>query len=327
MSAGFYNRNAGYTVRSAYDDPQKTFEAQLWTSEQYGWELEMQWFAHTILGGWDFGGEIKMPESEYQGALSIVSPPVKTEEDALNLKMPDPKTAGGLVKAMEFAKIQEENGLPVTFFPRSPFTMAANICGVEQFCKWMLKKAELCHRLIQMAFDHTFNVLQIWIDTFGIERIFYITSSPNESNQIISPKQFEQFAIPYHVKLLKRLQTMGIKRFYFHICGEQNANLPYLAGIKDLWPHPSILSFGHEVDIEVAARYFPEDIIYGNIEPAIIQIGTPQRVYEVAKVCIEKGKRCPGGFILAPGCELPVMSPPVNVFMMTKAVNDFGWYE
>jgi uroporphyrinogen decarboxylase len=32
------------------------------------------------------------------------------------------------------------------------------------------------------------------------------------------------------------------------------------------------------------------------------------------------------GFILAPGCGLPPKSPPYNVWMMTEAVNDFGWY-
>jgi len=31
--------------------------------------------------------------------------------------------------------------------------------------------------------------------------------------------------------------------------------------------------------------------------------------------------------MLAPGCEMPIWSPPVNVFAMTKAVDDFGWYE
>ena len=103
-------------------------------------------------------------------------------------------------------------------------------------------------------------------------------------------------------------------------------NLPYFAGTT-LWKHPSILSFGHEVDLEVAADHFPDDIIFGNIEPAVIQTGTPSEVYELSKAIIEKGKRIPSGFIFAPGCELPVQSPPVNVFQMTKAVNDVGWYE
>ena len=78
---------------------------------------------------------------------------------------------------------------------------------------------------------------------------------------------------------------------------------------------------------EKAAEYFPNDVIIGNVEPAIIQTGTPQDVYELARIVIEKGKKCPGGFALSPGCDLPPKSPPLNVWMMTKALNDFGWYD
>ena len=110
-----------------------------------------------------------------------------------------------------------------------------------------------------------------------------------------------------------------------HICGEHNENLPYWAQIP--MGDPGIVSFGHEVDLEKAAEYFPNDIIYGNLEPAIIQSGTPEQVYEAAKVVIEKGKKAPGGFILAPGCEMPPRAAPENVMAMTRAVNDFGWYD
>jgi uroporphyrinogen-III decarboxylase len=40
-----------------------------------------------------------------------------------------------------------------------------------------------------------------------------------------------------------------------------------------------------------------------------------------------KGKEFPGGYIFSSGCEMPPKAPPYNVWMMTKAVNDFGWYE
>jgi uroporphyrinogen-III decarboxylase len=101
--------------------------------------------------------------------------------------------------------------------------------------------------------------------------------------------------------------------------------LRYLGDLAP-WPHPSVLSFGHEVDLEVAGKYFPKDIIFGNIEPAVIQTGTPQQVYELSKAAIKKGRKAPGGFILGPGCHL-LMARPVNVFAITKAIDDFGWYE
>jgi uroporphyrinogen decarboxylase len=122
------------------------------------------------------------------------------------------------------------------------------------------------------------------------------------------------------------VKFLGIKRFGLHICGEQNLNLPIFSGAPP-WLHPSVLSFGHEVDLETAAHHFPEDIIFGNIEPSILQTGTPDQVYELCRAAILKGKQAPGGFILGPGCGIPPFAPPVNLFAMTKAVNDFGWYE
>ncbi|MFC1920025.1 uroporphyrinogen decarboxylase family protein, partial [Chloroflexota bacterium] len=112
---------------------------------------------------------------------------------------------------------------------------------------------------------------------------------------------------------------------HMHICGEQNANLPHWAQLD--YGDPGIVSFGHEVDLETASKYFPDVIIMGNVEPAIIQSGTPQQVYEATRVCIEKGRKHPGGFMLMPGCELPPMAPEENVWAMMQAVSDLGWYD
>ena len=49
--------------------------------------------------------------------------------------------------------------------------------------------------------------------------------------------------------------------------------------------------------------------------------------FESARKDEEKGKKHKRGFALAPGCELPPQSPPYNVWMMAKAVNDFGYYD
>jgi len=326
LGAGFQTKNAGHTVADAYGDPEKSFSSMLWTAEQYGWDHVPHLSGHAVMGAMDFGGDVRLPHGEYEGALVVISYPVQAESDIEKLQMPDPKTAGRIPKAMEFARLQYKNNLPVYFFSRSPFTMAANICGLNRFCRWMLKKPELCERLMRLTTDHIFNVMEYWAETFGPKRVFAWMSSPSESNQVISPIQMEQFAMKYHREYHEKLSAIGIKRFGFHICGDQNLNLPHFAKASP-WTHPSVLSFGHEVDLEEAGRLFPEDIIFGNIEPAVIQTGTPHQVYELCRTALEKGKKAPGGFILGPGCGIPVAAPPVNVYAMTKAVNDYGWYD
>ena len=326
ITVGFPCVNAGKTIASAYQEPDTFFDAFSWTAEQYGWDLTPQNCPHNVLGAPDFGGTIRPPVGEFEGALVVTSFPVNSEEDVAALSLPDPKQIDRIAKTMAFSRLQAQKGLPVTFVSRSPFTVASNICGLDKFSRWLLKKPDLCEHLMRLAIDHIFNVLKWWVEVFGPERIFPLMTSPCESNQVISPKLFEKFALPYHMEYHRRLEAMGINRFWFHICGDQNLNLPVMAEAVS-WPHPSLLSFGHEVDLEAAAAHFPEDIIYGNVEPSVIQMGTPRQVYDLAKTAIDKGKKAPGGFVLSAGCELPPLLPPANVFAMTKAVNDFGWYE
>ena len=322
----FGTHNAGYSVTDAFDNPEKAFHGCRLTWELYGWEPVFWIFGPTVLGAMDFGGEVRSPKGEFEGSEIIISHPARTEKDLLNLKMPDPRKAGRIPLWLEFAKLQVAYGLPATFCTRSVFTLAGNICGLDLFCRWLIRRPDLAERAMKIAIDHIFNVMGYWVETFGPGQVFVFMASASEASQVISPKHFEKFALPFHVEFQERMKALGIQRFLWHICGDQNLNLPHIASLSS-WKHPSILTFGHEVDLEVAAKCFPEDIILGNIEPAILQAGSPQQVYELSRLALEKGMRAPGGYVLGPGCTLPPYAPPVNVFAMTKAVNDFGWYE
>jgi uroporphyrinogen decarboxylase len=325
MGVGFNARNAGYSVQEVLEDSEKCFDATIWTAGLYGWDSMPQYPMHAVWGAIDFGGEFRMPKGEYESSLIIISHPVQSEKDLENLKMPDPKTAGMIPWAKRFAQKQAENESPVFFSSRSPFTFAANICGLENFGRWLYKNPDACKKLMDMALDHILNALTYWVESFGAENIFAWMSNPSESNQVISAKHMANFALPYHQKYHQKLKEMGIKRFGLHMCGDQNDNLPYFAE-ADFWPHPSVLSFGHEIDIEVAARYFPEDIIFGNLDPSLFQMESPNRIYERCKHIISAGKKAPGGFIMGPGCGIPATAPPVNVFAMSKAVYEYGYY-
>jgi len=321
----FSARNVGYPIASVYNDPEKSFWAQVWTQEQYNYDGSPI-FGYASYGGWEFGGEIKYPIDEWEQAPSVIRHPVESEEDIDNLELPDVKTAGMLPLAMQFSRMQEQFGLPIVFPCGSPFTCAGNVVDFSMLCLWIIKKPALVHQLLRLVTDHILQVARYWVDTFGPERVTARDILPFETNQIISPKQFEEFAFPYLKEVHEKVLGMGVKRFNTHICGEQNLNLPYLAQIP--MGDGGIASFGHEVDLDTAIKYFGDKcIIAGNVEPVVIQMGTPQQVYELAKRCIEKGKYAPRGYILTAGCDIPPLVPPYNIYIMMKAVNDVGWYD
>jgi uroporphyrinogen decarboxylase len=321
---GFCAKNVGYPVATIYNDPEKSMWAQLCTREQYGYDSE-PFYGYASYGGWEFGGEIKLPDGEYEQAPSHGRFAVETEQDVEKLELPNVKTAGMLPLAMQFSRLQVEYGISPSVVVGGPFTIAGNICSVDILCRWLIKKPELVHRLLRLATNHVLDITRHWIDTFGTGRVHIQIWEPLATNQIISPKQFGGFVLPYQIELHEKILAMGIKHILCHVCGEQNLNLPYWAQVP--MGDFGIVSLGSEIDITTAIEYFGDTcIIAGNIEPAIIQTGTPQEIYELCRQAIEKGKRTPRGYALMQGCEVPVNTPPYNLYTMKKAVDDFGWY-
>lgn len=112
------------------------------------------------------------------------------------------------------------------------------------------------------------------------------------------------------------------------MCGDHNQNLPLWSKVP--FSHNGMrgmISVGKESSLEDAAKYFPEHVICGNIDPALIMNGTPEEVYKTSCEIIERGKELlRGRFEFMAGCEVGPGSPEENVAMMVKAVRYVGWY-
>jgi uroporphyrinogen decarboxylase len=128
--------------------------------------------------------------------------------------------------------------------------------------------------------------------------------------------------LPYQIELHEKILQAGVRHIYCHICGEQNKNLSLWSKIP--MGNPGIVSFGHEVKIETAVKFFGQDcIVAGNIEPAVIHMGQPEEVYRLSMAALAQGSRSPRGYILMPGCGTPPNVPPRNLLMLKKAAADF----
>ncbi len=324
----FASLYAKASIADAYNNPATSLAAQRKACQDFDWIFTPS-FSYAAFGGWEFGGEIKWPTGEYDQAPTVVRYPVEKEEDVWNLELPDVLNSGFVPLKIKFSEMSSRERLDnqpfnVDGFGGGCFTLAANIAGVEHFLRWLIKAPEVAHQLLRLAAEYRIALARHWADTFGTEDVLPRGAEPTASNQMISPGLFKEFALPYIKETQERILAMGYGTTYMHICGEQNMNLPLWAQVR--FGDPGIVSFGHEVNLETAARYFPHDIILGNLDPTVIQMGTPDEVYNATRINIEEGKRCTGGYIFSPGCQLPPRASPENVMAMTSAVNDFGWY-
>ena len=103
FALGFCARNVGSHVADIYRDPEKSFQAQEWTREQYGYDSD-PFYGYASYGGWEFGGEINYPDGEFEQAPSHGRFAVEVEGDVDKLSLPDVRTAGMLPLAMTFSQ-------------------------------------------------------------------------------------------------------------------------------------------------------------------------------------------------------------------------------
>ncbi|MGD8850762.1 MAG: uroporphyrinogen decarboxylase family protein [Anaerolineales bacterium] len=318
---GFCAKNVGFPIADIYEDPSKSYTAQDRTIEQYESD-GTPFYTFVSYGAWEFGGDIAWPDDRYGSGPSVSRRPVQSPEDLDALSLPDVEKAGALPRMMEFAHLQQANGDPIAFICGSPFTHAANLCGVENFLLWTATEPELVHKALRLMTDHILEVAAHYIDVFGPGNVLARSAAPTDG--LLSPDQFNQFALPYLKELHSKVLEMGASSIYCHICGEQNHLLEQWAEVP--FGDPGMLSFGHEIDLTTAAQHFPEHIIAGNVNPQIIASGTPTEIMQASEAAIEKGKKCPGGYVFMGGCELPPSTPPYNIYLMQEAVRHFGQY-
>jgi len=319
---GFSAKNTGFAVADIYEHPDKSFEAQMRTIQQYNSDGTPH-YTFVAYGSWEFGGDIEWPDDRLGSGPTVSRRPVQTPEDLMALELPDVKTAGAIPKMMEFAKIQEKQGQPISFVCGSPFTHAANLCGVDTFMLWIAMYPDVVHRAMRLMTDHILQVAEYFISIFGKDRVIARSAAPTDG--LISAKHFKEFILPYLKELHSTVLEMGADHIYCHICGEQNHLL-------DLWAEvpfgdPGMLSFGQEVDLLTAAEKFPDHIICGNVDPQIVALKEPEEIYEACRISIEKGKQIKNGFVLMGGCELSPATPPYNIYLMSKAREEFGWFD
>ena len=318
---GFCAKNVGYPIADIYEDPRKSFDAQLRTAEQYSSD-GTPFYTFVSYGAWEFGGEIAWPDDRFGSGPSVARRPAETPDSLMALTLPDIQTAGSIPRMMGFAQLQAKHGLPIAFICGSPFTHAANLAGVNNFLLWTIQNPQAVHHALRLMTNHILEVAHLFIQTFGKGKVLARSAAPTDG--LLSPQQFEAIALPYLIELHSEVLNMGVSSIYCHICGDQNHLLHLWSRVP--FGEPGMLSFGHEVDILQAAQAFPGQIIAGNVDPQIIHRGSPEEIDMVCKEAIQNGKQIGGGFALMGGCELPPTTPPYNIYLMSRARDRYGTY-
>ena len=216
LALGFQAVNVGSTINDFYRNMKIAYDSGRMTSEQYG-AMWIPFGGYPALGPWELGGKVSWPTGEFSQCPNVEEP-VTTEEEAWALELPRPetlKTLGFIPDHLEIARLTKSDGVPFCVPLYCPWTTAGNIVGIDKLCKWTMRKPDLAHHVVRYATDFLVEFLKLVVDITGPQNFFPMDSTASAASNLISPKTFKEFALPYMIEYHEKIIANGIAMHRF----------------------------------------------------------------------------------------------------------------
>lgn len=309
--------HSGLTLEGLIGQAEKTAKVFHQVNEKLDGDLIMVGTGATALLINALGGEIKFKDN---GAPAVIGELIKTENDLSRLKVSDaiqhPAVRWLFETARHLSRLAGRERL-ILASCRAPFTLAAQLYGLENFSRDLYKKRTFAHDLLEFTTELSIAYFQQMIDEGEVHGV--CIADPTASGDVISTRHFKEFVIPYLTRVVKVVKDKG-KPVILHICGDITDRL-------SLIPETGVdcISLDTKVNLANAKNSVGDQIcIAGNVDPVnILQFGTRTEVEDAVKLCISQS-RDTGGFILLPGCDLDAGVSEENIKAFVDAARA-GW--
>jgi uroporphyrinogen decarboxylase len=285
---------------------------QLETWKRFGYDA-VTVFADNSLEAEALGSKISYTEDAYP---QIDKYRLNNIHDWKYLAIPDPEQDGRMPVILEACRIiKDEVGeeTAVVGTVQGPMTLAGQLLGIEKLIYCIVDHPEEFCNLLNFTTRVTVAFGKALISAGAhVIHIF----DPSSSCSVINRAVFSEYILP-HLKLaFKEFKDSGSPICWLNITGQTEP-------ILDLFPETGadLFNIDYLVPITIAMEKLPHHCINGNIKPFNFISGEENVIRRQARNLLEK-TRSRGGFILSPGCEIPLESKVSNIEAMLQAVRD-----
>ena len=258
-----------------------------------------------------FGANIRFSEDEVP---TVVGSIVKSEEDAINLKVPKvgAKRTRIYLDAMKKAK-QEIKDCPVFAGCIGPFSLAGRLLGVSEAMISCYDEPEMVHLVLKEATEFLINYLQAYKD-LGIDGVFMAEPLAG----ILSPDLCDEFSSRYVKEIVSALDDDSFLVAY-HNCG--NNTLKMVDTI--LSTGCRLYHFGNAISIEQMLKLMPKDVmVMGNIDPVSLKDASKEDVIAATNALLEAVGDV-DNFVISSGCDIPPLAKWENIDAFMKTAQEY----
>jgi uroporphyrinogen decarboxylase len=243
---------------------------------------------------------------------AVVSHPLADGVALSSLRLPE-KTDGRIPVVLEAAATlrQKYPGLALYGLITGPFTLALHLLGTDIFMK-LFEDPDYVHGVMdfctRVGIKHSEMLLEAGCDVIAV--VDPMTSQ-------IDPVSFETFVSPYARRIF---DFVRLKKKYssFFVCGHAQQNIEVMCGC-----HPDNISIDENIPLDyVKDIALGKGISFGgNLKlTSVLLLGDELDSKKEAVNCLDLGGN--KGFILAPGCDLPMDTPVENLQAVAEVAYD-----
>ena len=223
------------------------------------------------------------------------------------------KTDARIPLVLEAARILRKNNPDIALYGlvTGPFTLALHLLGTEIFTKmyedpdYVMALMDFCSQVAQSMSD------------YYIEAGCDVVALVDPMTSQIDPDSFALFVKEPMTKLFDHLRNKGVLGSFF-VCGYAEHNLALMCQCR---PHNIAVDENIPLSLVRDLALAAGISFGGNLKlTTTLLLGTPQECAYDALECIDTGGL--RGFVLAPGCDLPMHTPIENLKAVSDLVHD-----
>ncbi|MBN1822667.1 MAG: thioredoxin family protein [Prolixibacteraceae bacterium] len=192
-----------------------------------------------------------------------------------------------------------------------PFTLALHLLGTDIFIK-LYEDPDEVNNVMEFCKNVGIKMAELLMDA-GCDIIAVVDPMTSQ----IDPLSFETFVTPFASQIFDFIREKK-KLSSFFVCGHAQQNIEAMCNCN-----PDNVSIDENIPLDYVKNIaLKKGISFGgNMKLTVVLLmGNEDDVREEALNCLDLGGK--KGFILAPGCDLPMETPPENIKAVTDLVND-----
>jgi uroporphyrinogen decarboxylase len=248
--------------------------------------------------------------------------PIHSHEDLYSYEPPDPNKPYRCDSVKQAAE-RFKGKRAIAFCAHEAFEFSHYLYGMTNLLIDYIEDPKFVHDLVKTVSDYKLEIADAAIDA-GADVIVSGDDYASRTAPLMSPRQFEEFCLPYLQKLVDRCKRRGVP----HIKHTDGNIWPIIDMIVDTGTSaldPLEPVAGMDIGV-VKEKYGDRVAVVGNVDcTGVLPLGDEHDVIEAVKETIAKASPG-GGHILASSNSIHPAVKPENYRTMVRTAREFGKY-